>query len=142
MFFPFGQRPLVPRPCRGGERGGVSDIGERRYKQTCVDKKHSPHPGPSPSGAGNFQPDFNIVLSILVCLIIYNCQKKHYFFLCFYLYFRNKLYLCSVKTFPKWKTFWNTNRKKFPKTGNFVDQRSIIKSNLNNNILIKKYDGK
>ena len=25
IAFPFGPRPLVPHPCRGGDRGGVGD---------------------------------------------------------------------------------------------------------------------
>jgi hypothetical protein len=42
LLFPFDQRPLVPErvcfqavphPCRGGDRGGVGDIREKKIKR-------------------------------------------------------------------------------------------------------------
>ena len=50
IAFPFGQRPLVPRPCRGGDRGGVGDIWERETDGDI--RQRSPHPWPLPFRGG------------------------------------------------------------------------------------------
>ena len=48
IVFPKKPYSMFPRPCRGGDRGGVSDIKEdrRAWKILCAGKNADPTPAP------------------------------------------------------------------------------------------------
>ena len=54
IVFPKKPYSMFPRPCRGGDRGGVSDIKEdrRAWKILCAGKNADPTPAPPLQGRG------------------------------------------------------------------------------------------